>query len=121
MFTTEAPTDGDGDGCPVLADCAGYAPRVGGLAKCGATAAAPHAADRPFPTGYRPSLACPVGQLPARQVRSRSGHPVAGNLDWTAEQAVAPLEAGYPADRLTDRTGSDLRRVKAQQRRLAAR
>jgi len=31
------------------------------------------------------------------------------------------LEARYPADRVADRTGCDLRRVEAQQRRLAAR
>ncbi len=46
---------------------------------------------------------------------------LAGNLDWTSERTVALLEAGYPADRVADRTGYDLRWVAAQQRRLAAR
>jgi len=43
---------------------------------------------------------------------------LAGNLDWTPEQAVALLEQGYPAERVATRTGYDLRWLTAQQRRL---
>ena len=42
-----------------------------------------------------------------------------GSSDWTPEQAVALLEQSYPADRVADRTGDDLRWLTAQQRRLA--
>jgi len=43
---------------------------------------------------------------------------LAGNIDWTPEQAVDLLEQGYLAEQVAARTGYDLRWLTAQQRRL---
>jgi len=63
-------------------------------------------------------LPWPGGHLAAAQVQLGRGHPPRRERGWTPEQAVALLEQGYPAERVADRTGYDLRWVTAQQRRL---
>lgn len=66
--------------------------------------------------------------MSSKDLKPRDGRPAFGTLqsrqagdpkaDWTAEQCLDLLVQGYTAERVAERTGFDVRWLRAQQRRI---